>query len=273
MYNMFLFSPIEQFNLIKLCSLSSNYVTFFIMIICIVFLFIFLNIDKYKIINQIKSLVCILSINFQNDLLINKYELNFIPSFLQNFLEIFVLNFVSSYKNILIYKNIYFYFNIIIVSILFIFNSNILGLIPFTYTITAQIFITLNVSLLLFISFNFMGILKYKLDFIQIILPSGLTLALNFLLIPIELISYLFRPISLAIRLFANIMAGHTLLKVICSFIYKFFNMEFNLIISIIPFFILFILYGLELFVALIQAYVFFILICIFLKDIINISH
>jgi len=68
-------------------------------------------------------------------------------------------------------------------------------------------------------------------------------------------------------------MAGHTLLKVICSFIYRFFNMEFTLILSIIPFFILVVLYGLELFVALIQAYVFFILVCIFLKDIINIVH
>jgi F-type H+-transporting ATPase subunit a len=272
---MFLFSPIEQFNFVSLCSLSSNYVSFLILNIFIILFFLFFILKNYNVNTfYISNSFYLISFDFNNILnILNKKELKFIPSSLQYILEIFILNFFSFFKNMLLLKNIYIFLNIILVSILFILNSNLLGLIPFTYTITAQIIITLNLSLLLFISFNFMGIQKYKFDFIQIIIPSGLSLALNFLLIPIELISYIFRPISLAIRLFANIMAGHTLLKVICSFIYRFFNMEFTLILSIIPFFILVVLYGLELFVALIQAYVFFILVCIFLKDIINIVH
>ena len=103
--------------------------------------------------------------------------------------------------------------------------------------------------------------------------PQGTSFALGFLLVPIELISYIFKPISLSIRLFANIMAGHTLLKVICGFIYKSFKIETFIILNILPFLIISILFVLECFVALIQSYVFFILLCIFLKDIINLSH
>jgi ATP synthase subunit 6 len=115
--------------------------------------------------------------------------------------------------------------------------------------------------------------MKHKLDIFDIFVPSGVNMFLEIILIPIEIISYIFRPISLSIRLFANIMAGHTLLKVICNFIVKFFKLDIFLVFNFFPFLLLVILFGLELFVALIQSYVFFILICLFLKDIINLDH
>jgi len=94
------------------------------------------------------------------------------------------------------------------------------------------------------------------------------------LLVPIELISYIFKPISLGVRLFANLMAGHTLLKVIVGFSWSLLMLENILsIIHVVPLLILVLLMGLELGVALIQAYVFTVLTCIYLNDSINLSH
>lgn len=268
---MFLYSPIEQFSYIRICSFSSNYVVFLsLIILLIVFFSLILASYNYSFSNM--NILFKLSIS-DNLASMSLIELFFVPTGFQLLIENSVLFFVNSFKNVIPLKNVTILLNLLFVVILFILFSNLLGLIPFTYTITAQIFITLNLALLLFISYNIIGIIKYEYNFVEIFMPSGLSLLLNFLLVPIELISYIFRPISLAIRLFANIMAGHTLLKVICSFIYRFFQMEFSLMLSLVPFFILVVLYGLELFVALIQSYVFFVLVCIFLKDIISISH
>jgi ATP synthase subunit 6 len=118
-----------------------------------------------------------------------------------------------------------------------------------------------------------MGFYKHGYNLISIVVPSGVHILLHFLLIPIEFISYIFKPISLGIRLFANIMAGHTLLKVICNFIYKSFNHESYLLINMLPFMVISILFILESFVAIIQSYVFFILLCLFLKDILILNH
>ena len=94
------------------------------------------------------------------------------------------------------------------------------------------------------------------------------------LLVPIELISYVFKPISLGVRLFANLMAGHTLLKVIVGFSWSMLMLEnFMFIMHVVPLLVLVILMGLELGVAVIQAYVFTVLMCIYLNESINISH
>jgi F-type H+-transporting ATPase subunit a len=99
-------------------------------------------------------------------------------------------------------------------------------------------------------------------------IPGNTSFGLALLLVPIELISYIFRPISLGVRLFANLMAGHTLLKVIVGFSWSMLLLEgFLAVFYIIPLLILVPLMGLELGVALIQAYVFMILTCIYLND------
>ena len=97
---------------------------------------------------------------------------------------------------------------------------------------------------------------------------------LALLLVPIELISYVFKPISLGVRLFANLMAGHTLLKVIVGFSWSMLMLEnFMSLMHLLPLLILVILMGLELGVAVIQAYVFTVLVCIYLNESINIGH
>lgn len=201
------------------------------------------------------------------------FELSFIPNFIQYIFEYFLINFIIFYNNLISWEHRIYYFTLFFNSIIFILLSNLIGLIPYSFAITAQIFITINLSLYLFISFNIIGFMKHKLNIFDLFVPSGVNMYLQIMLIPIEIISYVFRPISLSIRLFANIMAGHTLLKVICNFIVKFFKLDSFIFFNFIPYIILLVLFGLELFVALIQSYVFFILICLFLKDIINIEH
>ena len=109
--------------------------------------------------------------------------------------------------------------------------------------------------------------------FFSLFMPTGCPLALMFLLVPIEFISYSFRLVSLSVRLFANMMAGHTLLKVIVGFSFSMLLMgDYMLLVNLFPFALLFVLTFLEVGVALIQAYIFTILTCIYLKDIF-VSH
>lgn len=273
----FLFSPIEQFELISfICKGISNLTIFFIIIFIVIFFYLYFKV-KFLFTVKFKKLNKNIAIFY----LSNKFKyvknyifiIKFIPTYIQYMIETYVLEFIIFYKNIVINFNTFNFFNIIFTSIIFIFIANMIGLIPYSYTLTAQIFMTFNVACLMFFSFNFTGFNKHTYELINIIIPSGLNIFLNFLLIPIEMISYIFRPISLSIRLFANIMAGHTLLKVICTFISSFvrFNLSFTMIM--LPILCIGCLFGLETFVALIQSYVFLILICIFLKDILILAH
>ena len=107
---------------------------------------------------------------------------------------------------------------------------------------------------------------------LSLFIPANTSIGLAFLLVPIEFISYIFKPISLGVRLFANLMAGHTLLKVIVGFAWTMLllNNFFLSFLHIFPLLVLILLFGLELGVALIQAYVFTILSCIYLNESIN---
>jgi ATP synthase subunit 6 len=164
------------------------------------------------------------------------------------------------------------YFPFVSVLFLFILLVNLVGLIPYSFTITSHLIITFTLSLSIFIGLNIICINIYKLETLSLFIPSNTSISLAFLLVPIEFISYFFKPISLGVRLFANLMAGHTLLKVIVGFSWSMLLLD-NLFISvlhIIPLIILILLTGLELGVAVIQAYVFTILTCIYLNDSVN---
>jgi ATP synthase subunit 6 len=100
----------------------------------------------------------------------------------------------------------------------FLVLTNLIGMIPYSFTITSHLFITFSLALTLFIGINIIAIKKHKLHFLGFFLPSGVHIALAPLLVPIELVSYVARVFSLAIRLFANMMSGHTLLKIIAGF-------------------------------------------------------
>ena len=168
-------------------------------------------------------------------------------------------------------KNAQYFIPLLYFTFFFILSLNLFGLIPYSFTLTSHIIVTLAMALMLFLGINIIGAQKHGLHFFSLFLPPGTSIALAFLLVPIELISFVFKPISLSIRLFANMMAGHTLLKVIAGFGYTL--MGFGGILFFLHFFPLLILiplFALEFGVALIQTFVFSILICIYINDAIN---
>jgi len=153
----------------------------------------------------------------------------------------------------------------------FICVSNLIGLVPYSYTLTSHLIVTLALALILFVGVNIICARTHGLVMFSLFLPEGTSLALSFLFVPLELVSYIFKPISLAIRLFANMMAGHTLLKVIAGFAWSLMSTTgITFVAHFIPLLILLPLFGLECGVALIQAYVFTILTNIYLNDAVN---
>lgn len=148
------------------------------------------------------------------------------------------------------------------------FFSNLLGMVPYGITLTAQLVVTFYLAFTLFLALNICGVAEHKHVFLSLFLPSGTPLALAPLIVPIEIVSYVFRVISLSVRLFANMMAGHTLLKVIGGFGWAMFKSSGVIIIcGLIPVIVITILVGLELAVACIQAYVFITLASMYFHD------
>lgn len=161
------------------------------------------------------------------------------------------------------------YISIVFTVFLYILTSNLLGLIPFSFATTAQLVVAFGLSFSLFIGVTLIGILRHKLHFLSFFLPSGAPIQLAPLLVVIELISYLFRPISLGVRLFANITAGHSLLAIIAGFSWTMIATNTILwsVVATVPAIVILAIFGLELAVGFLQAYVFAVLFCIYLKD------
>jgi len=154
---------------------------------------------------------------------------------------------------------------------MFILTNNLIGLVPYSFTTTSYITLTFFMSFSIFIGMTIIGFQKHGLDFFSLFLPANTGFFLALVLVPIELVSYIAKPISLGVRLFANLMAGHTLLKVIVGFSWSMLLLEDLLaVVHVLPLLVLILLMGLELGVAVIQAYVFTILTCIYLNDSIN---
>nr|WVH38388.1 ATP synthase F0 subunit 6 [Colpomenia sinuosa] len=241
-------SPLEQFQILPLLSFGVNLFDFSItnamITTCIglsFFLFIF---------------YCLLS-----------YKLNCFPTRWQLVLESLYISTAG-----LIWDSVgpkgqkYFPFLFVIFS--FILISNVSGLVPYSFTITSHLIQTMVLALTVFIGVMIICGSTHGFHMLSLFLPGGTSLVLAFLLVPIEIVSYIFKPLSLAVRLFANMMAGHTLLKVIAGFAWAMMGSGGLLLIAhIVPLGVLVILFGLELAVALIQAYVFTILSCIYIND------
>jgi ATP synthase subunit 6 len=175
---------------------------------------------------------------------------------------------VSSLANEQLSNNAQAYFPIVYTSFLYILISNLIGLIPFSFATTAQLVLAFGMSFSLFIGVTLIGIQRHGLHFLSFFLPSGAPLWLAPLLVMIEFISYVFRPISLGVRLFANITAGHSLLAIIAGFGWSMLSSGgIMMLASLIPVVVIVLVFGLELAVAFLQAYVFGVLLCIYLKD------
>lgn len=147
----------------------------------------------------------------------------------------------------------------------FILMCNLLGLIPYGFTATSHIVVTFVLAMIVFVSINVIGVYKHGVHFFSLFLPKGTPWWLAPLMVIIELFAYLARPISLSLRLAANMTAGHVLLKVIAGFIVSLFVLFKPLPISLVV-----VLIGFELFVAILQAYIFAVLSCVYLNDAIN---
>ena len=160
------------------------------------------------------------------------------------------------------------YFAFIFSLFMFVLFCNMLGMIPYSFTVTSHIIVTFILAIFIFISVTIIGFIKHGLSYLKLFVPSGVPLILMPLIVVIEIISYLSRPISLSVRLFANMMAGHTMMKVFGGFV-----VSLGIIGGWLPLSFTVALTGLEILVAFLQAYVFAILTCIYLNDALNLHH
>lgn len=191
----------------------------------------------------------------------------FIPNVWQKIIES-VSELSAQLVSSTILKNSENYFPFISVLFNFIIFSNLIGLIPYSFTATSHLIVTFTLSFAVFIGINIITFKKYKMQTFSLFLPANTSFFLALLLVPIEFISYIAKPISLGVRLFINLMAGHSLLKVIIGFSWNMLLLKSFISVGLfLPMIILVILFGLELGVALIQTYVFIILTCIYTQD------
>lgn len=252
---MFVYSLLEQFEIIPIYSLAFGLFDFSItnsvFILFLIFLLIFFIL---KIILSVKD-----------------SSLFLIPTIYQYIIEQIYLIVNTLIVDNLGKKQGSQFFPLVFSIFFFIFCLNVIGLIPYSFTLTSHLILTFAFSFFIFLGINIIAVLLHKLQIFSLFLPKGTAILLAFLLVPIELISYLSKPISLSIRLFANMMAGHALLKVIAGFAITLMGCQG--VYFILHYFViglLFPLFLLEFGVALIQSFVFSLLICIYLNDAIN---
>ena len=179
----------------------------------------------------------------------------------------FIYNIICSYlpEEGRIYFPFFFYL------FLFICTSNLIGILPYSFTITSHLSITFTLSFMVWFGCVIIGFQENGLRFFSVFFPRGIPFKLVPFLVAIELISYIFRSVSLALRLFANIVAGHILLDTLALFIHKMIYPSTitvsSFLISILPFIMCIVSILFECVVALLQGYIFVVLSCIYLKD------
>ena len=157
------------------------------------------------------------------------------------------------------------YFPFVFSLFMFILFGNMIGLIPYSFTPTSHIIVTFAMAIFVFVGVTIVAIIRHRLHFLSFFLPPGVPVVMAPILIPIEILSYLSRPVSLSIRLFANMMAGHTMLKVFAGFV-----VPLGIWGGWAPLAVDVALTGFEFLVAFLQAYVFTILTCLYLNDAIH---
>ena len=160
------------------------------------------------------------------------------------------------------------YFSFIFSLFVFVLFCNMVGMLPYSFTVTSHIIVTLAFAMFIFVGVTILGFVIHGFKYLKIFVPSGVPMVLLPIIMIIEIISYLSRPVSLSVRLFANMMAGHTMLKVFGGFV-----ISLGLVAGWLPLTFSVALTGLEILVAFLQAYVFAILTCIYLNDALNLHH
>jgi F-type H+-transporting ATPase subunit a len=166
------------------------------------------------------------------------------------------------------------FFPLVLSLFMFVFFSNVVGIIPFTFTVTSHIVITAALALLVFFTVIVYGFWKNGLHFLKLFVPSGIPIWMAPVIVVIELLSFLARPISHSVRLFANMLAGHITLKLVGGFVVMLGSIGVaGWVGALAPLALTVALTALELLVAVLQAYVFTILTCIYLNDALHPGH
>ena len=184
-----------------------------------------------------------------------------IPSRLQLISEL-MYNFVAQLLNDTVGDQGRRYFPFVFSLFMFVLIGNMVGMVPYQFTFTSHIIVTFALAAIVFIGVTILGFVNHGIRFFAFFYIPGVPFYMHPLLIPIEVISYLSRPISLSVRLFANMLAGHTLLKVFAGFVV---SMPF--FTGVLPLTFIVALTGLEILIAFLQAYVFAILTCLYIND------
>lgn len=248
--NVFISSPLEQFELVSLIPLilfgyNISFTNFsMLLLLTIIISFFFFNLALlYKVI---------------------------VPTHLQSLQEI-IYELTSSIVSDNLGKKGEIYFPFIFALHLFLLVCNLLGMIPYSFTVTSHIVFTFSLAMSIFIGINIIGLQTHGLKFFALFLPRGVPLFIVPLLITIEFLSYIVKVFTLSIRLFANMTSGHTLLKIIAGFAWTMLTSGGLLaIFHLIPLLLLIALIGLEFAIAGLQAYVFTLLTCIYLNDVLE---
>ena len=229
-----LFTPLEQFQIILLFSIK---------LFCFDFSITNLVLVNLLVLVFFSSIIIFFSSNANY---LKEISFFFVPSTWQVLIEsLYEASLQLLFDNI--NKDGEKYFPFISVVFTFVLFSNLIGLIPYSFTTTSHLIVTFTLSLSIFVGINIICIQKHKFHMLSLFIPSNTSFGLALLLVPIELLSYIFKPISLGVRLFANLMARHTLLKVIVGFSWSMLLLKYFLaVLHIIPLLILVLLMGLD---------------------------
>lgn len=248
--SLFILSPLSQFEVVNLIGLNAPILGY-----------LHINLTNLSL-YSIFILLVVLGLHFFGN---NDYKL--VPSKWSISLE-------SSYASLStmvreqIGSNSEKYLPLIYSLFFFILIGNLISNVPYSFAVTASGVVSLGLSFTIFIGVTILAISTHGIKFFSFFIPAGTPLVLVPLLVLIELVSYLARAVSLGVRLFANIVAGHTLLKILSTYLFKLFTANIIVaVITLIPFAIFLALIGLELAVSLIQAFVFTLLVCSYLRD------
>ena len=209
--------------------------------------------------SSISMVITVLFITLFLTLTVNPRSI--IPSRMQLISEL-CYNFIAQLLNDTVGDQGKRYFPFVFSIFMFVLIGNMVGMIPYQFTFTSHIIVTFALAAVVFIGVTILGFVNHGIRFFTFFYIPGVPFYMHPLLIPIEVISYLSRPISLSVRLFANMLAGHTLLKVFAGFV-----VSIPFFTGVLPLTFIVALTGLEILIAFLQAYVFAILTCLYIND------
>ena len=248
--NLFIFSPLSQFEVSNLIGVNAPLLGNLHLNLT--------NLSLYSIFVLLTVIGLHIYANNNNKIIPNNWSISFESSFQS----------LNTMVREQIGANMEIYFPFIYSIFFYILIANLISNIPYSFAVTASGVVSLGLSLTIFIGVTVLALSIHGIKFFSFFIPSGTPLALVPLLVLIELVSYLARAVSLGVRLFANLTAGHTLLKILSTYLFKLFTGNLLIaILTLIPFAIFLALVGLEIAVSLIQAFVFTLLVCSYLRD------